>query len=307
MPSTVRPGVTAGVAVTAAAIIGAAPPVAPSPDIAMRAVELVVNPVDPYVDLVTNTFDNLGTIGTHWLEDPLPTLTQLIVNWLEYLQETIDSFGDAGRAFVDGVVNLPDQLQTLFNAVEEGDIEEVLAQLVIIVLSIDPIPALVDRLLAIPYDIAGNFVSAVLATVHALQVPVGLAALDSVHATIAEAELVAHDYIDHLQTGDFAAALNQAIEAPAQILNATLNSDAPGLAGLLTPFQDLNQTGFVDAIVNYLPRTVAHAIGALDAPINDDPSAATSGADVLGDAIVGDLNAPLDPTADAAMLADTAP
>jgi hypothetical protein len=276
MSPALRPGVTVGIALVGAGLIVVTPVTAPPPDIQARAVEFTASPVDPYVDLVTNTFDNLSTVVTHWLADPLPILVQAAVNWFGYAQTAIDSFTAAGQAFVDGLVNLPDQLQTLADAVTTGDLEEAFAELVIIALSIDPVPALLDRLAAIPEDIAGNFVSAVLATIHAVQVPIGLAAQNAAQATVAEVELVGQNFVNDLQDGDFTGALTQIIEAPAQIVNATLNSDAPGLAGLLAPFQSLEQTGFVDAVVNYLPRTVAHAIGALDAPIDDGPVADTA-------------------------------
>ncbi len=216
----------------------------------------------PYIDLVTDTFDNVAVIGTHWLTDPLPVLTQVAANWFGYLQLTVDSVGAAGRAFVDGLANLPDQLQTLFSAATDGDFEAVLAESLIIALSINPIPALIDQLLAIPYDIAGNLVSAGLAALHAAQVPIGTAAFSAAQATIAEFQVVAQDFVDDLRDGNLAGALGQVVVAPALILNAALNGDNPGLFGLLTPFRELNQTGLVDAVVNYLPRTVAHAIGA---------------------------------------------
>ncbi|HEU4360593.1 MAG TPA: hypothetical protein VFR27_03680 [Mycobacterium sp.] len=238
-----------------------------------RAIDLAANPIEPYLDLVTNSLTNLGAIGSHWLDDPLPTLMQLAVNWAGYLSTTVSSAVATGQAFVAGLTNLPDQLQTLFHAVTTGDFEAAIATLIITVLSANPIPALVDRLLTIPYDIAGNAVSAALAALHAAQVPIGLAALNAGQATFAEIESTVRDFLHDLQTGDLIGALTQVIDAPAQILNAGLNSDTPGLPGLLTAVPDLTQTGFADAIVNDLPRTVAHAIGAPESPIGGDPTA----------------------------------
>jgi hypothetical protein len=256
-----RFGGTAGIVMLGAGVVVTAPTTAP-PEAAVRAVELVAGLFEPYADLVTNTVANLETVGAHWLADPLPILTQVIANWLDYGHTTSDAFVAAGQSLVDGVVNLPDQLQTLFDALQAGDIEEALAELVIIGLSVNPGPALVDQLLTIPYAIAGNLVNAALAAVHALQVPVGVAGLAWLQATFGEAELVGHDFVDDLQTGDLAGAFAQLVNAPAQLLNAALNSDTPGLEGLLAPFQDLDHTGFVDAVLNYLPQTVAQAIGA---------------------------------------------
>ncbi|WP_152665535.1 hypothetical protein [Mycobacterium sp. UM_Kg1] len=262
-----HPRITVGIAALAAGALVMPPSVAPPPAAVVRAVDLVANPLDPYVDLVTNTFNNLVTIGGHWLEDPLPTVVQLVTNWFGYVETTFDSLGATARSFVDGLINLPGQLEVLFGAIEAGNIVEALGQGIIVVLSAFPVLGLVDRLMAIPFEIVGNVVSAATATLHAVQVPVGLAALSSVQAALAEAGTLARDFIDDLFSGDIAGALVGLIGAPAQLLDAFLNSESPGLAGLLAPFEDVNQSGFVDALVNYLPRAIAESIGAPYSPL----------------------------------------
>ncbi|HET9877581.1 MAG TPA: hypothetical protein VFQ37_17785, partial [Mycobacterium sp.] len=232
MTSALRAGVTAGIALVSSGVLVATPAVAPPPDIEARAVELTAGLFDPYIDLVTNTFNNLVTIGAHWLADPLPVLTQVIVNWYDYVQTTISSLFDAGKSFINGLINLPDQFHTLLDALSIPDWEEVAAELVLIGISINPLQGLAHALLAIPYDILGNYVSAGFADLHALQVPVGLAAFTAAHATIAEVGVVVHDFFSDLQNGNLWAAFVQLVDAPAQILNAALNSDTPGQAGL---------------------------------------------------------------------------
>ncbi|OBI07157.1 hypothetical protein A5715_18335 [Mycolicibacter heraklionensis] len=260
--------ITVGIAALVAGTVAATPVVATPADVVVRAAELTASPFDPYVDLITNTIDNLGTIGAHWLEDPLPTVVQLATNWFDYAQRTFEAFGDTAQSFVDGLINLPDQLDTLFSAIASSDITAALGEAIIIVISAFPVLGLVDRLVAIPIDIVGNVVNAAMTTLHAIQVPVGLAALSSVHAVIAEFDTLARDFIDDLAAGDITGALVGLIGAPADLLNAYLNSDAPGLAGLLAPFEDLNQSGFVDALINFLPRAVAESIGAPYSPID---------------------------------------
>lgn len=260
--------ITVGIAALVAGTLAATPVVATPTDVVVRAAELTASPFDPYVDLITNTIDNLGTIGAHWLEDPLPTVVQLATNWFDYAQRTFEAFGDTAQSFVDGLINLPDQLDTLFSAIASSDITAALGEAIIIVISAFPVLGLVDRLVAIPIDIVGNVVNAAMTTLHAIQVPVGLAALSSVHAVIAELDTLARDFIDDLAVGDITGALVGLIGAPADLLNAYLNSDAPGLAGLLAPFEDLNQSGFVDALINFLPRAVAESIGAPYSPID---------------------------------------
>lgn len=268
--------VTVGIAALAAGALMAPAGVPPRPDSVVRAVQLATGPFDPYVDLVTNTFNNLAAIGAHWLEDPLPTVVQLFDNGFGYLQTTFDTFGATAQSFIDGLINLPDQLATLFSAVSSEDIVAALGEAIIIVISAFPVAGLVDRLVAIPIHIVGNIVNAAMATLHALQVPVGLAALSALQAAVAEIETIAHNFVDDLSDGDLTGALFGLIGAPAQLLNAYLNSESPALAGLLAPFEDEHQTGFVDALLNYLPRAVAESIGASDAPIEDslppDPS-----------------------------------
>jgi len=272
-----QPRIAVGIAALVAGTLVATPVEAPPrPDVVVRAVELVASPLDPYVGLVTNTFNNLGAIGAHWLEHPLPTVVQLFDNGFGYLQTTFDAFGATAQSFVDGLNNLPGQLETLFSAVSSSEIVSALAQSIIIVLSAFPVAGLVDHLVSIPYDIVGNFVNAAMATLHALQVPVGLAALSALQAAVAEIETLAHDFVDDLSAGDLTGALVRLIGAPAQLLNAYLNSESPGLAGLLAPFEDVHQTGFVDALVNYLPRAVAESLGA-SYGLADDPLAPALG------------------------------
>lgn len=264
-----HPHIAVGIAALAAGALIATPTAAPPPDVVGHTVELTASPLDPYVELVTNTFNNLVTIGQHWIDDPLPTVVQIFTNGFGYAQTTFDALGATAQSFVDGMINLPGQLDTLFSAISSGDIEAALAQGIIIVLSAFPVAGLVDRLLSIPYDIVGNVVNASMATLHALQVPVGLAALSSLQAAVAEVETIARSFVDDLSAGDITGALVGLIGAPAQFLDAYLNSESPGLAGLLAPFENEYQTGFVDALVNYLPRAVAESIGAANSPIDD--------------------------------------
>jgi len=263
-----HPRIAVAIAALAAGTLIATPIAAPPSEAVLSAVELTASPFDPYVDLITNTFDNLGTIGAHWLDDPLPTVVQVFANGFDHLQTTFDAFAGTVSSFFDGLTNLPDQLDTLFSAISSSDITAALGEAIIIVISAFPVLGLVDRLTAIPIEIVGNVVSAAEATLHALQVPVGLAALSSLQAVVAEAETLVRTFVDDLSAGDITGALFGLIGAPADLLNAYLNSDSPGLAGLLAPFEDENQSGFVDALVNYLPRAIAEAIGADPAPIS---------------------------------------
>lgn len=284
-------GIGVGIAALVAATLIAPAHLPPRSEAVVPSVALTASPFDPYVDLVTNTFDNLVTIGEHWLDDPLPTAAQLVDNWGDYLQRTVDAIGDTAESVVDGLKNLPGQLESLVDSISSGDIVPALSEAIIMVISAFPVLGLVDRLVAIPIDVIGNIVNAATAVLHALQVPVGLAALSSLQAVIAEVETVGRDFIDDLSAGDIGGALSGLFGAPAEILNAYLNSESPGLAGVLAPFETAEQTGFVDALVNFLPRSVAEAIGADPSPLNDAPPPDVGDVDDPGDpgALLPDL------------------
>ncbi|MGV0624849.1 hypothetical protein [Mycolicibacter minnesotensis] len=267
MGSVVQPRTAVVVAALTAGALVAAPVIAPPADTVLRGFELTANPLNPYIDLVTNTFTNLGTIGAHWFEDPLPVVVQLFTNGFGHLQTTFDALGATVRSTIDGFINLPGQLETLFEAISSSDIVGAVGQTIIIVLSAFPVLGLIDRLVAIPIEMVGNVVSAADAVLHALQVPVGLALFTALQAAFSEVGTLVHDVIDDVSKGDLLGALGSLIGAPGQLLDALLNSESPGMAGLLAPFQDLDQSGFVDALVNYLPRAVAESIGAAYSPI----------------------------------------
>lgn len=270
--------VTVGVAFAGVAVSG---PPARAAGIEVRGVDLAAGPADAYLDLVTNTVTNVGAIGARWLDDPLPAVAQLLTNWADYLHTTVGALVDTVQSFVDGLANLPGQLQTLFDAVTTGDFVAAVAMVIITVLSVNPALGLVDRLMGIPIAMVGNAVNAGMAILHAVQVPIGLSVLSAGQATFAEIGTVVDGVINDLSTGDFAAALSSLVEAPALILNAALNNDSPSLPGLLTPVADLSQTGFLDAIVNYLPQAVAQAIGP-DADALQAPAEAAAMGDVAG-------------------------
>ena len=267
----------------AAGALIAVPTSVPPHQVDIRAVDLRASPLDPYVDLITNTVDNLGTLGAQWLQDPLPTAVQLATNWFDYAERTVDAFGATARSFVDGVTNLPGQIDTFLEAVSANNVAAILGQGIIIVLSVFPVAGLVDHLMSIPIEAVGNAVNASIATLHALQVPVGLAALSSAQAALSETEMLAKDFIDDLTSGDLGGALTKLIGGPAQILDAYLNSDSPGLAGLLTHYADQQQTGLVDALLNALPRAVAESIGAPHSPIEGSQPANVEFSDLGGE------------------------
>lgn len=256
-PSTHRLRALTAVVVAAAGTIATEPIVTTTVHIGTGAVTLTA---DAYSDLVTNTLANLNTITTNWLTEPFPILNQTIDNWIGYGQLTFDTLVATGQSFVYGLANLPSQLETVFSALRDGEFGEVLAMAIIITISIDPLLGMVDQLMSIPYNIAADLVSGAMATLYALQVPAGLAAVGALNATVTETMRALQDLVDQLQSGDLPGALIEVFEAPAQILDATLNSDAAGSAGLLSPLPELNQMGLVEALVNYLPQSVAQAI-----------------------------------------------
>ncbi|MEZ0365741.1 hypothetical protein ACAG26_18835 [Mycobacterium sp. pUA109] len=123
MHTTLRPYVTAGVALVGASVIAATPFAAPLPDIQQRAVELTADAdgliadaqdvfggafdaltggsgaelstlalsdtvplFTSWVDVFSSAFNNLGELGQSVLDNPAPILEQLATNWLGYGQ-----------------------------------------------------------------------------------------------------------------------------------------------------------------------------------------------------------------------------
>lgn len=225
----------------------------------------------PYASLVTNTVGNLGTIVGHWLDDPLPIAAQIITNWAGYQQTAMSSLINAGEALGAALGQLPAQLATTWADLAQGNALAASQELVTVLQGFTVAPgAALAPLLTIPVDVTQNLANAVAATVDALG-PIGLAATGPVNAAILATGLTTQNVINQLNAGNLPGALVQIVDAPAQVLDAALNNSGPGgipnYEGLLAPFRGATQTGFVDAVVNYLPRTVAYAIGALDAPI----------------------------------------
>src|ERR1700678_2865895 len=105
MELSLRPYVTAGVAVAGAGLIAAAPVGPPALDIQTRAVQLTSVddageditsgaasltgdqefPVTTWADVFTNTFANLEDIGPQLAQDPTPILSTIEANQLGYL------------------------------------------------------------------------------------------------------------------------------------------------------------------------------------------------------------------------------
>lgn len=230
---------------------------------------LAADPVQPYLDLVSDTLSNLGGVAARWLDAPLPILGQIIANWADYLQTVVGTTLAAGHGFLDGLANLPGQLQMLFETAQAGDVIGTVAMVIITFLSANPLPAVADRLLSLPYAVGGNLVGAAMATLHALQVPVGTGALGAVQASAGELDQIARTIGGELQSGDIAGVVTQLVAAPALFADALLNSSIPDQPGLLTATEDPEHTGLVDALLNALPDRVAAAIAPPEDPLPD--------------------------------------
>ena len=74
--------------------------------------------IGPYADLVTNTRNNLQSLGNAWHADPAPFLHQLITNQIGYSQPIVSAAKDFGA----GLAGLPASFQTAFQHLITGNV-----------------------------------------------------------------------------------------------------------------------------------------------------------------------------------------
>jgi hypothetical protein len=141
MEVSLRPYVSAGVAVVGAGLIAFVPVGAPALDIQTRAVQLASVedaaadiasatpaltagqefPVSSLADVFTNTFANLENIGPELAQDPTPILSAIGSNQLDYLSDLATAAERAGTNLVDDLQSLPSVLSNASSDLASGD------------------------------------------------------------------------------------------------------------------------------------------------------------------------------------------
>ncbi|MET4430080.1 hypothetical protein [Mycolicibacterium sp. 624] len=281
MQISVRSYLTAGVALAGASAIALTPisPVtAAAPEALMSraavstaSVQLSAfsNPFTPYVDLVGNTIGNVAYIGTEWLSQPFPFLGQSISNGLGYAEQYVTAM----TGFVKGMAEwatgtsadpygtLPAALREAANALKTGNIEGAVQALnmsfVVMFLS-GPISLM--SLLEIPVSISKN-VTAALEAVNSQVMWLGLGFLQNTLGVTTAMGNSAQAILDAIRVGDLAGAVNEAIGAPAKVLDTLINGLAgTSLPGLISHGQNGGVPGLLYTLLVSVPRAIAAAI-----------------------------------------------
>lgn len=274
-----------GVAVvgtSALAISPLSPVSTPLPDITVpaissAAVELtsLANPLELWVQVLTQAVDNAGALGRDWLSDPTPILRQLATNQIGY----IESVAAAANGVVAGLGEYfsPDnpygaaveieKAKQLFAAGNIGGAVSTLTGALItgtIIVGIG-LPLFESGVLDIPAKIAQNaadVVTAMFSLTTALPLLTG--ALGPLINPINALGDTAQDIIDSVQAGDLISAVTAVVNIPAVMTGALLNgfqaADGTFLPGLLS--LDSFAGGLAQGLFITLPRAIADALGA---------------------------------------------
>ncbi|KIU18906.1 hypothetical protein TL10_01375, partial [Mycolicibacterium llatzerense] len=246
-----------------------------------------VNPISEWAKVLTTTFNNVSALGQQVWADPAPILKQIIINQLGYAHTIATDLGAAGNSFVTAVKALPPAFQQAAQQLAAGQISGGLntAYTAMLNLVISPGFALLQgQMLNIPGQVMQH-ITDVVKLGPALLVGVGFSALGMVGSVESAFGDTAQAVYDGVRAGNFAAAVNAIVNAPAVLTNAFLNgySPATGLWGLLTP-----GGGLLPVLAVAVRQAIAQALGApvppaakvADTAPSAVPSAALSGATV---------------------------
>ncbi len=299
MQTCVRTGMTNGVALIGASAIALSPLVVapqqvhlPTVPVSSLATTLTasVNPISEWAQVLTTTFNNVSALGQQVWADPAPILKQIITNQLGYANTIAADLGNAGNSFVTAVTALPPALQQAAQQLAAGQISAGMqtAFNAVLALVINPGFALIQgQTLNIPGQILQN-VTNVAKLAPTLLGTVGLSLLATVSGVESAFGDTAQAVYDGVRAGNFGAAVNAIVNAPAVLTNAFLNGYAQAggpLGGILTP---LNVGMGLVPVMVAIRGLIAQALGApvpVAAKVTDVgpaalPSAALSGAAV---------------------------
>lgn len=246
--NTARSYLAAGVALVGAGAIAVSPVAPPLPDVHVPAVSTAsvnlsaaVDPFEAYVQLITNTVDNVGTLVSTEIADPFPILRQVIANQITSGQGIFAGLQSAGEALgqqldpsnPDGI---PAQLQLAFTQLLAGDVNGAVGTAWAALLSpvlyaglplLEPITNAVKQ----PVQNLLNVINDPLAVL----LPV-LGALNTVYPAVLVSGNVGQNMVDAIKAGDPLGFVNAVLAGPAQITDAFLNgAEDAGGGGLLGP------------------------------------------------------------------------
>jgi hypothetical protein len=281
MQVAVRSYLTAGMTLVGAGAI-AMSPIAPSlptalhvPTIQQAAVDLAAaaGPLETWVQVLTQAFDNTSAIGQQVIADPAPILAQIITNQLA----NAAVLNHATKETVDGLVafgqGLATSLPIALGQIAAGNITGAEATL------LDPLLGQLLTVLQGPidaYTVVSNTaqnVANIVGAVTGLVLTEGLAITGPVWSTANALTDTAQSVVNESATGDLGAIVNTMLTAPAVVTGAFLNGYGNGplgfaAGGLLTPSDNpLGSLGEgpIAALLDFRD-TIAAALKPLPAP-----------------------------------------
>jgi hypothetical protein len=311
MELSLRPYVTAGVAVAGAGLIAAAPVGPPALDIQTRAVQLASVddaaaditsaaasltgdqefPVTTWADVFTNTFANLEDIGPQLAQDPTPILSTIEANQLGYLSDLATAAETSGTNLVNGLQELPTVLSKASADLTSGDfydaqtlISQYLTELPLNVTRpldngffevAQSITNNLDNLFEPQYQ---NYVSD-LSTLGNSSTPEWFtelvqAPLLAPHAAEIAFAGVGQDIVDAMQNGDTTLAFNDLLNAPSTVVDAFLNGYNLDDGGI--------SANFVDAVPDIMKSVSAEGLLSENGTVETEREALTTVAGDIG-------------------------
>lgn len=301
---TLRPYVTAGVALAGASVIAISPisPVtsdihAPTISTHSAAVDLAaaVNPIgDPisaWVTTLTNAAQNLGALGGQVIDNGAPVMTQILANQMSYANLVGAGF-DGFRIGIESYLNtqLPFYLEYAKMHLDAGQIGEAFLYAFVWPLTgtVFAMYPLINNL-KIPAMMAQNFANVLQAIPAAIQ-PIGAIAISTLTTAPQAFALQLQAVSDAVNAGDPLSAVNAVLNMPAAMTDAVLT-------GLFKPYVTAFNTGLVGSLLVDLPRTIAAAIKPPAPPVA--PAAVESAPDTLaiGPSVTKSLSAATTPDA----------
>lgn len=309
-----HPYLAAGVALIGASAIAISPVAPPMPDITVTAVSsaevslsAATDPIQAYVQLVTNTFTNVSTLIGQELADPAPILRQVIDNQIATAVSLGTALQDSAVALGNALdpsnpYSIPSLLQLAVSNLLSGDINGAVANAWSAFLTpvvgvglplLEPITAAIRQ----PIQNVLNVVDTQLAVVMPL-----LGALNVAYRTITVAGNVGQEILDSATAGDALAVVSTMLSSPAVIADAFLNGDELG-GGVFGPSLGLLGTlrqarEMIAAAIT--PPAAEAAVAATDTTLRSAPKLVT-----LDVAPATEKAAPA--VSEAAVTAETAP
>ncbi|GAS90582.1 hypothetical protein [Mycolicibacterium brisbanense] len=277
-----RSYLAAGVALVGAGAIAVSPVAPPLPDVHVPAVSTAsvslsaaVDPFEAYVQLITNTVNNVGTLISTEIADPFPILQQVVANQITSGQGIFAGLQSAGEALGQQLdpsnpYGIPAQLQQAVTQLLAGDINGAVSTAWSALLSpvlYAGLPLLEPITNAIKQPVQ-NLLN-VINDPTAVLIPV-LGALNTVFPAVLVSGNVGQNMVDAIKAGDPLGFVNAVLAGPGQIADAFLNgAEAAGGGGLLGPslglLSALRQAR--DAIANDIkpPAALTAAVAQLSA------------------------------------------